>query len=149
MKLEILQKCYKVGYVPQWGPFIHSETVYADTAGKAKMKFDNFNDLPFTEIKAIREKSEDWVLFEGERVRRDFLEDRIRLQQWRKEMEAFVAHNQGRAVYIFSAEWEAYWREGAKGYTQTRKDAGKYEINDAWSQVSHCGIEKRIVFFLV
>lgn len=48
-------------------------------------------------------------------------------------------------VRIRSKEWGAWWRENGCGYTTEITSAGIYEAKDAWSYVSHCGPEKRIV----
>ncbi|MGL6008504.1 MAG: hypothetical protein ACRC1D_03530 [Culicoidibacterales bacterium] len=149
MNLQIVEKCFAVGYVSEWGSFRARESVYAKTPGKAKLKFDNYNDEPFVKIKAVREKEHDWVIFEGRKVKRHIVDSTMRDRAAREEIQDFVAKNQGKQVLIFSGQWEAYWRSDGAGYTQKKADAGIYEINDAWSRVSHCGSEKAILFILV
>lgn len=129
MRHQIVEKCFAVGYDPEWGGFIPSETVYAQTAGKAKMKFDNFNDEPFVKIKAVRDKDNDWVIFEGRKVKRHIVDLTLRDRASRKELQDFVGRNQGKQVIIFSGQWEAYWKSDGAGYTQKRSEAGIYETD--------------------
>jgi hypothetical protein len=149
MQVQTIQKCYNVGYEPVWGEFIPNETVYAETSGKAKSKFDNFADEPFTKIRAVRAKDEDWVMFEGKRMKRGWVDSHLKTKAWRQELEKIVAQNQGRQVHIFSGEWNLFWRENGQGYSETKREAGIYEINDAFNRVCHCGHEKRIIFLFV
>ena len=149
MNLQIVEKCFAVGYASEWGGFRAIESVYAKTAGKAKAKFDNYNYEPFIKIKAIRDKDHDWVLFEGQKVKRHIADSTLRNRAYRKEIQDFVAKHQGKQVLIFSGQWDSYWRSGGEGYTQKKAEAGVYEINDAWARVSHCGSEKDILFILV
>lgn len=143
--LRIIEKCFAVGYVAEWGEFRPTETVYAETAGKAKMKFDNYKNEPFLKIKAIRDRENDWVEFEGKKVKRYDVVSTLQNRAYRAELQGFVARNQGKNVLIFSGQWESYWRENGQGYTKKKSEAGVYEINEAWERVSHCGFEKQIL----
>lgn len=149
MQIQTIQKCYNVGYEPVCGGFVPNETIYAETAGKAKVKFDNFADEPFTKIRAVRNRDEDWVLFDGARTKRRWVIDRLKTKEWRSNLEKMVAENQGRSVRIFSGQWNLYWRDNGQGYSETANEAGIYDINDAFSRVCHCGYEKYIIFILV
>lgn len=49
-----------------------------------------------------------------------------------------------RNTYIWSGEHCAYWRENACGYTADIAKAGRWTFEDASSNTSHCGPEKKI-----
>lgn len=47
---------------------------------------------------------------------------------------------------IYSNEHQAYWRSGAKGYTQMERYTGFYTLRQADEIVGGCGKEKQLVF---
>lgn len=50
-------------------------------------------------------------------------------------------------VNIWSKQWQLWWRDNGAGYTPNRREAGIYDIQDAWKHVSHCGPEKGIILY--
>lgn len=50
-------------------------------------------------------------------------------------------------VCIFSAEHQAFWREGGNGYTLNPGEAWRLPFNVAIEQTRHCGPEKQIQFY--
>ena len=52
----------------------------------------------------------------------------------------------GKHVRIWSAEWRAWWRPKAQGYTGNIEEAGVFPFDDAWARSHHCGPEKRISY---
>jgi len=48
-------------------------------------------------------------------------------------------------VFIWSDQWQYYWRDDAKGYTEFRYEAGVFPIEEAWQLVEHLGNEKKII----
>lgn len=65
-----------------------------------------------------------------------------RLLRW----PSLVRHWNGREVYIYSGQWEAYWRPGGGGYTSDGLQAGKWKFEDALATTRHAGPEKRVEF---
>ena len=50
-------------------------------------------------------------------------------------------------VYIWSNQWNLYWRANGRGYTSRVTDGpGVYDFSDAWRRTAHCGPEKGIEF---
>lgn len=52
----------------------------------------------------------------------------------------------GKYVMIWSAEWRAWWRPKAQGYTGNPHEAGVFPFDEAWARSYHCGREKRISY---
>jgi len=48
-------------------------------------------------------------------------------------------------VYVWSGEWQYYWRPDGKGYTSNKLEAGIYPFEEAWGRVSRLGKEKKII----
>lgn len=154
MEYQKTKKAYKVAhkdeinrdYNPEW----IGEIIYAETTKKAIQKY--FKKVAFEyeykliDIRAKRQPGADLYLFEGEsRVMGEII--RItEYRAWLKKMNDLIDANPNAKVKIWSGEKQAYWRENRCGYTDNSKDAGIYEIKEAWSAVSHVGIEKRISF---
>lgn len=64
-------------------------------------------------------------------------------------VERYMEQHGHRTVLIYSREHHAFWRAGAAGYTSDPKQAGQYELRDAYARTSHCGPEKEIVYELI
>jgi len=47
-------------------------------------------------------------------------------------------------VFIWSDEWQFYWRDEGQGYTQYRNEAGMFPINEAWERIKDAGPEKKL-----
>jgi len=52
-------------------------------------------------------------------------------------------------VYIYSGQWQSFWRPNGGGYTNDLNQAGVYTLADAWNRTSHCGPEKDIRYLRV
>jgi hypothetical protein len=52
-------------------------------------------------------------------------------------------------VYIRSGQWGSYWRSNCSGYTESKRDAGAYDFDEAYLSTSHCGEEKQISFEII
>ena len=62
---------------------------------------------------------------------------------------ARVLHDlNGKEVYIFSCEHNAYWRPNRSGYSTDKRGAGIYPFAEAWAATSHCGPEKQIHYIV-
>ncbi|MGV6816177.1 MAG: hypothetical protein ACWA44_02775 [Thiotrichales bacterium] len=103
-------------------------------------------DCSFLNFRVRRIKSSDLYLFEGRKRTKAMIEYTLEHRKWVREMEEMVSENAGKSVYIYSGQWGAYWRPNSCGYTTDTSQAGVYEISEAWQNVSHCGLEKKISF---
>lgn len=160
-KLPLVKKAYFVGhkneYYDRYSPETSNMVVWIElneNVSVAKRKFlrdkrYEFDDLTFIDIRAKRKPESDLFLFEGENKSINQIYNITEYRDWRANMEKMVAENKGKKVYIRSGQWNAYWRENGAGYTTKINDVGVYDIDDAWSRVSHVGLEKRISFELV
>ena len=74
--------------------------------------------------------------------RDDGCETLERLLRWPSLKRKFA----DKAVVIYSAQWLAWWRPNAHGYTDKLEDAGLWSIDQAINKTSHCGPEKQIRF---
>jgi hypothetical protein len=106
-------------------------------------------DSKYIDVRAKRRKSEDAYLYEGEARCMNLIRQSEDRKDWLAIMEKLVADNPKAKVRIHSGQWGAYWGANSCGYTNNPDDIGIYDIEDAWSRVSHCGIEKRISFQIV
>jgi hypothetical protein len=106
-------------------------------------------DARYIDVRAKRRKKEDAYLYEGEPRCMSLIHESEARKEWRARMEKMVADNPKAKVRIHSGQWGAYWGANGCGYTNNPDDIGIYDIEDAWSRVSHCGIEKRISFQIV
>lgn len=160
-KLPLVSKAYFVGhkneYYDRYSPETSNTTIWIElneNVSVAKRKFMRekryeFDNLTFIDVRAKRQPSSDLYLFEGENKTMTSIYETIAYREWRANMEKMVADNKGRKVYIWSGQWNAYWRENGAGYTTKINDVGIYDIEDAWSRVSHVSLDKRISFELV
>lgn len=160
-KLPLVNKAYFVGhkdeYYNHYSPETSNTTIWVElnenvSIVKRKFLHDKrfeFDDLKFTDIRAKRKPSSDLYLFEGKNKCMQEIYNILEYRDWRSQMEKMVADNKGRKVYIWSGQWNAYWRENGAGYTTKINDVGIYDIEDAWSRVSHVSLDKRISFELV
>lgn len=143
MTATILQKCYTVWDINH--PY-YSQEIYAESAGKAKVKY--LGDATFLELKCKRNKEEDIVQIGDETGKLSDLQYSLEWKKWRQDLELFGQQNMGKECYIWSGQWQSYWRANAGGYTNQRDEAGVYEVSDAVSRVLHCGLEKKIQLLL-
>ena len=51
-------------------------------------------------------------------------------------------------VYIYSREYEAFWRAGGGNYVKNIDFAGVYTLAEAYSKTSHCSAETEIYFLV-
>jgi len=148
--MTITKKCYKVFDIkyPQ-----HSQEIYAESAGKAKSVFLSTDPerycLSFTTIRSNRIKSEDIVQVGDKTGKRIDFAYSIAWGKWRSDIEDFGQENAGKRCYIYSGQWQSYWRSNAGGYTTHKHEAGVYEALDAVSRIWHCGLEKKIQLILI
>ena len=155
--MKLLRKAYWAGRKQDMDnlgtPMSGAMVFYGDSRNEVKGEAMWEYDLPYIEVYARRFKEKDQVLFDNIIVSRAFAEDLIycrdRLNEWRKEMSDFIKSNPNSKVYIWSGQWMSYWMSEGNGYTKDIGLAGVYDINDAWSRVSHVGPEKKISFRLV
>lgn len=160
-KYPLVKKAYFVGhkdeYYNRYSPETSNTTISVElneNVSVAKRKFlrdkrYEFDDLKFIDVRAKRQPMYDLYLFEGKPMNMQEIYNTLEYRDWRSQMEKMVADNKGRKVYIWSGQWNAYWRENGAGYTTKINDVGIYDIEDAWSRVSHVSLDKRISFELV
>lgn len=157
MKYQRTEKAYDVAHKDKIDEHYHPETevqrVYADTAKKAIYKYYKNEYLPesyrMIDIRARRSKGADRYFFEGESIIMGEIERILNRRKWLAEMKYLIDKNPNAKVYIISGQWGAYWRHDRRGYTDDIKEAGIYDINDAWDAVSHAGTEKQISFRII
>lgn len=56
-------------------------------------------------------------------------------------------HLEGKQVRIWSAQWNAWWRQGGNGYTVDSANAGTWLFAEALAVSFHAGREKRIEYW--
>jgi hypothetical protein len=125
--------------------------IYAETAGKAKAQYnyESGYDVPFTEIVAKRSIADDILKVGDTTEKRYLLEESQKDDEFRANIKNLAAQNKGKKCYIYSGEWQAYWRSNAGGYTSNKNEAGLYDIEDAVSRVSHCSHKKQIQLHII
>jgi hypothetical protein len=52
-------------------------------------------------------------------------------------------------VRIYSAQWNAFWRNTGQGYTENPNESAIWTCEDAFKNTIHCGPEKKIQFISV
>lgn len=107
------------------------------------------SDSKYIDVRAKRKKNEDLYLYEDEPRCMNLIHQSEARKEWRAYMEKLVAENPKAKVYIHSGQWGAYWGADGRGYTNNPAHVGVYEIENAWSRVAHCGIEKKISLQLI
>lgn len=146
--MKIIQKCYKVWDIkyPEY-----SQEIYAESAGKAKAKFlrEDSGESIFLTLECRRNKSADVVKIGEDTGKLEDLIYRSEWRKWRADIENFGNENKGKECYIYSGQWQSYWRSNGVGYTTQKEYAGTYEVSDAILRVLHCGLEKKIQLQLV
>ena len=146
MKLEILQKAFVVyhqgmlSHNPNDGytDIDNIECVFAKTSGQAKTMGECYDydihggEPTYLDIKVRRRKSDDIVIFEGARRRRDYVDSTIRdrkeietrLGKLRKHPEDTMFYLQDSRNYVGNAM--LLWGKNSAGYVCDIKEAGKY-----------------------
>lgn len=122
---------------------------YGETRNEAKQKIAKYMHIPYIDLEAKREYAEDTYLFEGKYSSESCIMNVLKTREHKERQEKFVEQNKGKLCYIRSDEWGSWWRAEGNGYTKLLKEAGIYEVEDAWKWTKHCGIEKGIRFVLV
>lgn len=157
-KLPLVKKAYFVGHKDEYynrcSPETSNTVIWIELNENVNIarrkflreKYFEFDNLSFIDIRARRKPESDLFLFEGEAKSMNQIYNITEYRDWYSNMEKMVAENKGKKVYIWSGQWNSYWRENGAGYTTKVNDVGIYDIEDAWNRVSHVGLEKRISF---
>lgn len=133
----------------------YKEIICAENAEQAKRKYFKGEasyiepDLKYIDVRVRRAKEYDKYEFEGREKNLYQIREILANRKWKEDMENLVKNNPGQKVYIYSGEWNSYWRANACGYTNSPNEVGVYEIEEAWNCVSHVDISKKISFEFV
>ena len=148
MKLKIVKKayqCWELGH----GYKAYSMIIHAKSPGEAKGEYKKDAYVPFLDIGCVRDYDSDIVEYEGEQNTYSIHKERINRRLWLSSLKEMISKNPLGKVLIYSGQWQMYWREDSKGYSRYMTDAGIYDIQDAYTRVSHCDTEKQIQFILL
>jgi len=163
--MKIIKKAYQVWHEgmldenPNEGYNIDNlPVVYADTPGEAKAKAPQVNDFyldnfsheyhKFTDLKVRRTKKSDWIMHNGEKIRRGDLEYRIkeenRIAERRKKIESYPDHT---CFYIqkgYVGNAVLWWGLNSSGYVCDIRKAQLYTKKEVLKDFVNGRIEDRI-----
>ncbi len=146
--MQLLKKAYKCRckFSETW----FYQIIYAESRGQAKSKHVSsyYDDATFLTTVATRQKNEDLYFFDGKEMTLSDINYKIQWINWRHLNEKKVSDNPNAKVYIWSGQWNAYWRDNGSGYT-TNENIGVYDIQDAWSKICSCGLEKQLYLQII
>lgn len=149
MRLEIIEKAWQVdlskidkGYL--WS----NEIEYGETKGVAKHSFlPEFDgarlaysdeEITYLNIPVIRCKNADKVLFQGDIICRNDVQERIETQERDQRLDKLLLDNPDSFAYIMKRG--SYYRPNSCGYTGTKSQAGIYTLKEAIDSVKGCSL---------
>lgn len=156
--MEMTKKAYWVGTKEHLQelhmPWCEAELILADPAlpeSKVKRMMIFGWEYDYLDLRTRRAPSLDLYNYEGypRPLTKSDIFDIEETIKWRRETAELVYTNPDAKVYIYSGEYDAWWRDGGAGYTDKKELAGIYEINDAWNRVHHVDHKKRIKLQLI
>lgn len=148
-KLPIVRKAYKVyhkGMLKRYNAcdgysLDELPVTYADTPSEAKKNAKDLNDYEingnphtFTDIRVLRAKGADIVLWDGNEITRNHLEFSIKEQERvNKRREAIEKYPDGSYFYVqngFVGNSVCFWRKKSAGYTTEIDNAEMFSKNE-------------------
>lgn len=155
MKHKLIEKAYWVGSRwdiknlghPECGAeLIHIEKGQKASKAKQLAKMVKYNDdiESYLDIYAIREKSNDLYEYNGKTATMYSINDDILTNQYRENIKKIAEEYKGKNCYIYSNQWNSYWRTNSAGYTTDIRQVGIYTVEEAVQIALGCDFTKGI-----
>lgn len=149
--MKLLEKCYQCYDKKSYNPHYCANEVYAENRNKAICQHikSGFDDATYISTKCYRFPKYDKVLVDSKIMYRYEVNSYFEHKKWREKIDELLLEKPNEKCYIFSWQWNLYWRQNASGYTVNQQEAGVYTVKEAHNLVYHCGIEKGIEIRLI
>lgn len=115
---------------------------WGENVNKIKYVYAQETYLPYEDIRAKRLPEEDKYLFEGKYQTQDAVDWVIKDRDYREDLRNTLKASKDRECYIYSDEWNMWWRTDSNGYTNDKSKAGSYKVEKAVNIALRCGIRK-------
>lgn len=143
--MEVIRRAYQVWHeamLPEYGHNLDNLPItFAPTASRAKSLAQHLDVWPkadgtyakYTDLRARRSKSDDVVLFEGQKMARYAAELTLEIRDKDKRFDEILENNPGAKVHIKKDGY--FYGPNMRGYTEKRIFAGVYDIDAAIAHV--------------
>lgn len=122
---------------------------YFNNINKLKKEFAQEMCINYIDVRVKRFPEMDKVFFEGEYKTQEKIDSIVNTRKYKKELENFLKEHGGKKCYIYSSEWNLYWRSNSSGYTSKIKEVGVYKVEEAVDIALACGISKQLSLELI